>query len=195
MIRFEEQLLLLGVNEVTAAWDDGEVRARDQPRKLLGAWERSAEIGVRHLEVELEVVATNRRVNVVEEGFDLAVMFMDVNDDSSLVARKLESAEHRCCASPAYIATHGVPKSPEDVRSHSCIVYGESRQAVWRFERGEDKRRVAIHGRMSVNSFLMAHDAALRGAPDGRSSEMADRLGGVVLKRQGKGWADKKASI
>jgi DNA-binding transcriptional LysR family regulator len=123
----------------------------------------AAEFALRHPEVEVEVVATNRRVNVVEEGFDLAVMFMDVNDDSSLVARKLESAEHRCCASPAYVAAHGAPKSPEDVRSHSCIVYGENRQAVWRFERGEDKRRVAIHGRMSVNSFLMAHDAALRG--------------------------------
>ena len=51
-------------------------------------------------------------MNVVEEGFDLAVMFMDVNEDSSLVARKLESADHRCCASPtAYIAEHWRAKS------------------------------------------------------------------------------------
>lgn len=123
----------------------------------------AAEFALRYPEVELELVATNRRVNVVEEGFDLAVMFMDVNADSSLVARKLESARHRCCASPAYIAAHGAPKSPEDVQSHPCIVSGEGRQTVWRFEREADVRRVAVHGRMSVNSFLMAHEAALRG--------------------------------
>jgi DNA-binding transcriptional LysR family regulator len=122
-----------------------------------------AEFALKYREVEIEVVATNRRVNIVEEGFDLAVVFMGVNEDSSLVARKLESADHRCCASPAYLAEHGAPETPEDVRVHACVVYGEGRDATWRFERGADVRRVAVHGRMSVNSFLMAHDAALRG--------------------------------
>jgi DNA-binding transcriptional LysR family regulator len=70
---------------------------------------------------------------------------------------------HRCCASPAYVAAHGAPKAPEDVRDHACIVCGESRDATWRFERGDDLRRVAVHGWMSVNSFFMAHDATLRG--------------------------------
>jgi DNA-binding transcriptional LysR family regulator len=123
----------------------------------------AAEFARKNPGVEIEVVATNRRVNVVEEGFDLAVMFMKVNEDSNLVSRKLESAVHRCCASPAYIAEHGVPRAPEDVRGHTCVVFGEDRNATWRFERGADMRRVAGHGRMSVNSFLMAHDAALRG--------------------------------
>jgi DNA-binding transcriptional LysR family regulator len=118
----------------------------------------------KYRDVEIEMVATNRRVNVVEEGFDLVVAFMRAHEDSSLVARKLETADHRICASPAYIAAHGSPRTLEDVRAHACIVYGESRDAIWRFERGDDDvQRVAVHGRMSANSFSIAHEAALHG--------------------------------
>ncbi len=88
---------------------------------------------------------------------------MGVDEDSSLVARKLASADHRCCASPEYLAERGAPRTPEDVGAHACVVYGEGRQATWRFERGDEVKRVAVHGRMSFNSFLMAHEAALRG--------------------------------
>jgi DNA-binding transcriptional LysR family regulator len=123
----------------------------------------AAEFVRQHPDVEIEVVATHRRVNVVEEGFDLAVMFMTANEDSSLVARKLESAVHRCCASPAYLAEHGTPAEPEDLRDHTCVVHGEDRNTTWRFERDAGVRRVAVHGRLSVNSFFMAHDAAVRG--------------------------------
>jgi DNA-binding transcriptional LysR family regulator len=49
------------------------------------------------------------------------------------------------------------------VRAHACVVYGEGREATWRFERGAEVQRVAVHGRLSVNSFLLAHDATLRG--------------------------------
>jgi DNA-binding transcriptional LysR family regulator len=123
----------------------------------------AAEFASKHPDVEIEIVATNRRVSLIEEGFDLAIVFMQANEDSGLVARKLESVHHRCCASPAYVATHGAPKAPEDVSAHACVVYGESRDATWRFEHRDEVRRVAVHGRMSVNSFFMAHDATLRG--------------------------------
>ena len=123
----------------------------------------AAEFARKHPDVEIEVVAVNRRVNLVEEGFDLAVTFMDVDEDSSLISRKLESAYHAVCASPAYLGAHDVPKTPEDLREHRCVVFGESRDASWRFERDIDVRRIAVHGRMSVSSFWMAHDAAIRG--------------------------------
>jgi DNA-binding transcriptional LysR family regulator len=123
----------------------------------------AAEFARKHPNVEIEVVAVNRRVNLVEEGFDLAVTFMEVDEDSSLISRKLESAYHAVCASPAYLAEHDVPKTPENLREHQCVVFGESRDASWRFERDSDVRRIAVHGRMSVSSFWMAHDAAIRG--------------------------------
>jgi DNA-binding transcriptional LysR family regulator len=108
-------------------------------------------------------VAANRRVNLIEEGFDLAVVFMGAHEDSSMVARKIVSAELRCCASPAYLAARGLPAQPEELASHSCIVYGDSRQTTWRFERPGEARSIAIRGRLSVNSLMMAHTAAQRG--------------------------------
>jgi DNA-binding transcriptional LysR family regulator len=114
-------------------------------------------------DVEVEIVASNRRVNLIEEGFDLAVVVMGANEDSSMMARKLAISEVRCCASPAYVAARGLPSQPEDVASHSCIVYGDSRQTTWRFERPGEARSIALRGRMSVNSLMMAHTAALRG--------------------------------
>jgi DNA-binding transcriptional LysR family regulator len=114
-------------------------------------------------DVEIEVVAANRRVNLIEEGFDLAVVVMGTHEDSSMLARKLTISDVRCCASPAYVAARGLPSQPEDVVSHSCIVYGESRQTTWRFERPGEARSIALQGRMSVNSLMMAHTAARRG--------------------------------
>ena len=123
----------------------------------------AAEFARKHRDVEIEVVATNRPINLVEEGFDLAVTFMGVNEDSSLVARKLQSAYHHCCASPAYLAENGVPKTPEDLGAHECVVFSEVRDVAWRFERDREVRRIAVRGRLRVNSLWMAHDAALRG--------------------------------
>jgi DNA-binding transcriptional LysR family regulator len=114
-------------------------------------------------DVEIEIVAANRRVNLIEEGFDLAVVVMGAQEDSSMMARKLAISEVRCYASPAYVAARGLPSQPEDVASHRCIVYGDSRQTTWRFERPGEVRPVALRGRMSVNSLMMAHTAARRG--------------------------------
>ena len=114
-------------------------------------------------DVEIEIVASNRRVNLIEEGFDLAVVIMGAHEDSSMLARKLAVSEVRCCASPAYVAARGLPSQPEDVASHSCIVYGDSRQTTWRFERPGESRSIALRGRMAVNSLMMAHTAARRG--------------------------------
>ena len=88
---------------------------------------------------------------------------MTADEDSSLVARKLESVDHCCCVSPAYLATRGAPAAPEDLREHATIVYGEARQAVWRFDRGSQQVRVPVEGRLSANSFPIARDAAMSG--------------------------------
>jgi DNA-binding transcriptional LysR family regulator len=114
-------------------------------------------------DVEMEIVASNRRVNLVEEGFDLAVVALGSNEDSSLVGRKLTTSEFRCFASSDYVAAHGLPARPDELLSHRCIVYGDSRQTTWRFERPGETRTLAIRGCLSVNSLVMAHAAAVQG--------------------------------
>jgi len=113
-------------------------------------------------DVEIEIVASNRRVNLVEEGFDLAVVAMASNEDSSLVGRKLTTSEFRCFAGAGYVAARGLPAHPDELPSHRCVVYGDSRQASWRFERPGETRTLAIRGCLSVNSLVMAHLAALQ---------------------------------
>src|SRR5256885_1108433 len=61
-----------------------------------------------------------RAVNVVEEGFDLAIRIADLAD-SSLAARKLAPNRRVVCASPDYLRRHGTPQTPQDLTGHNCL--------------------------------------------------------------------------
>src|SRR3954467_12448327 len=71
--------------------------------------------------VQLALSLSDRNVNVMDEGFDLAVCIADLRD-SSLAARKLAPNRRVVCASPAYLAAHGTPRTPEDLAKHNCLV-------------------------------------------------------------------------
>jgi len=75
-----------------------------------------------HPGLEVELSATDRRVDLVREGFD-CVLRVGALDESSLVARRLGSFPLVNCASPGYIARHGMPTSPDDLTSHRLIHY------------------------------------------------------------------------
>lgn len=79
-----------------------------------------AEFGARYPAVQLFVDLTNRRVDLLEEGFDLAIR-AGVLPDSSLVARTLGRAAARLYAAPAYLGRHGNPQAPDDLGSHALI--------------------------------------------------------------------------
>lgn len=106
-----------------------------------------------HPRVNLELVLADRRVNVVEEGFDVAIV-LGALDDSTLVARKLTEAPVHYVASPAYLKKYGVPKTLRDAR---CI--GFSPFETW--EVGGVKTR--IDPVLMVNDSEFACDAAVRG--------------------------------
>lgn len=103
--------------------------------------------------VEAEVVFDDRYVNLVEEGFDLAVR-TGVPSDTSARGRKLMESRRRLVAAPAYIAARGLPTRPEDLTDHDCLVHGDaSSPSVWRFGRGDGVfLPVAIRGRVAVNN-------------------------------------------
>lgn len=106
-----------------------------------------------HPRVEVELVLADRRVNVVEEGFDVAIVLGSL-DDSSLVARRLMEAPVHYVASPAYLKKYGVPKT---LRGARCI--GFSPFETW--EVGGVKTR--IDPVLMVNDSEFACDAAVRG--------------------------------
>jgi LysR family transcriptional regulator for bpeEF and oprC len=106
----------------------------------------------RYPDVTLAVSFTDRYVDLVEEGIDVAIRF-DPLDDSSLIARRLTDSRVRVVGAPAYFAKHGRPKTPDDLSRHNCLayMYRESRLSrAWSFVRnGRDVSRMPS-GSMSL---------------------------------------------
>lgn len=121
-----------------------------------------AEFLQRHPEVRFDVSLSDRVVDLVEEGFDLAIRIGPPGADN-LVARKLGETRLVPCASPQYLAKHGAPKAPEDLAQHNCFTYEYvSPRHVWRFrDRSGAERSVRVAGGLhSNNGDLLAEVAA-----------------------------------
>ena len=93
--------------------------------------------------IGIDVAFTNRMVNLVEEGFDLAIR-ISASIDPNLVARRLATTAVVACASPDYLAKHGTPRKPADLERHNCLVFRDSPYfRDWSFEK--DGKRTSIH--------------------------------------------------
>ncbi len=115
-----------------------------------------------HPGVDVEVDLSDRTVDLIGEGYDLALR-IGILEDSSLVARRIGAVERVYCASPAYLAAHGTSLAPEQMRGHDCLPYGHARQVQWQFK-GEGKgTSIAVSGRMRANNGEMLRDAAVAG--------------------------------
>jgi len=118
----------------------------------------------RYPDLTLDLQLEDRRVDIVKEGFDLAIRGTDRLEDSSLIARKLMSLRHVVCGSPAYFEHAGHPRTPEDLRSHNCLQFTLSGHASeWDFTREGRTVRVPVRGRYKVTSSLAVRDALLAG--------------------------------
>jgi DNA-binding transcriptional LysR family regulator len=118
----------------------------------------------RYPEVEIDMTMNDRLVDLVDEGFDVAVRISKLQD-SSLVARKLAPIRRAICASPVYLQERGIPASPDDLEAHECLCY--SNIAVsheWRFAALDGRPwTVEVKGRLSANNGDALVAAALRG--------------------------------
>lgn len=109
--------------------------------------------------VELDILLADRTVDLVAEGFDVALRVATMTD-SSLIARKLCSMRIPLCASPAYLERNGTPRRPEDLVQHHCIVDLNIRwRDSWRFERNGEPLVVKVRPAFSVNSACAVRDA------------------------------------
>lgn len=117
----------------------------------------------RHPGIELDLTLDDRIVDLLAEGFDVALRIGSLRD-SSLVARRLATARVVCAASPAYLARAGTPAEPDDLRRHDCLRYTYRRSPdVWEFVRGGEVRAVRVRGSLSANNGDALRAAALRG--------------------------------
>ncbi|HEX7053372.1 MAG TPA: LysR family transcriptional regulator [Burkholderiales bacterium] len=118
-----------------------------------------------HPGVRFDVSLSDRIVDLVEEGFDLAVRIGSPGPDN-LVARKLGETRLVPCASPGYLAERGAPAVPEDLARHNCFTYEYvSPRNVWRFrDRDGAERSVRVSGSLHSNNGDLLAEAAARGA-------------------------------
>lgn len=116
-----------------------------------------------HPEVTLDLRLEDRFVDLVEEGIDLALR-ISAAQDSSLIARRIADMQHAVCVSPNYLKGRSVPKRPEDLRGHACIIDTNLQgQANWRLVENGQTISVHVNGPVRVNSPLSARDAAVAG--------------------------------
>ena len=117
-----------------------------------------------HPNVDFDLDLNDRRVDLVEEGMDLAVRIGHLKD-SSLIARKLFDVRTAVLASPDYLEKFGEPQRPEDLADHRCLVYtniAEPRRWVWTDPDGK-RRSVTVGKGMSASSGDFLCEAAVAG--------------------------------
>lgn len=118
----------------------------------------------RHPGITLEMRMDDRLVDLVAEGFDLAIRIASLTD-STLVARRLAPCRFVVCGSQAYFNRYGVPQVPDDLREHNCIIYLYSQPPnIWRFRDPKGQEiAVAVRGNLRVNNGIVEREAAVRG--------------------------------
>ena len=117
----------------------------------------------RYPELQLEFNFSDRTVDLVEEGIDMALRITG-ELKTSLVARKLAPVSLVCCASPAYLEQHGTPQIPDDLRAHNCLTYSYAPTGnTWTFLRDGREVQVQVKGQLRANNGDMNRLAAING--------------------------------
>ncbi len=118
-----------------------------------------------HPEVRFDISASNRFVDLVEEGLDLAIRIGDLGNPN-LIARKIGSMRLLACASPSYLKRNGTPKRPDDLTAHNCFTYEYAPvKNLWHFlDQKQKEIGVKIDGSVHANNGEMLAAIAVAGA-------------------------------
>lgn len=163
---------------ILADLDEAEAEASDRHAALKGSLRVAAPLGFgaehltpividfmrAHPQVEIELDLSDRVVDLVAEGFELAIRIGTLRD-SSLVARKLADVRVLACAAPALIAERGAPAHPDDLRAWPALCYtGSERGDLWRYRAPDGVTgSVPMQVRMLANNGGVLRDAAIAG--------------------------------
>ncbi|MDH4114222.1 MAG: LysR family transcriptional regulator [Burkholderiaceae bacterium] len=135
----------------------------------------------RYPEVELDITVNDREPDFAEEGIDLAVRSGDVADQS-LIARRICLMERVICAAPSYLKAHGVPRTPDDLLDHNCLLVSSHPDlAYWPFDTPQGLRSVKVGGNLMANNAETVVQLAILGLGITR---LGDILVGEPLHRK-----------
>ena len=117
-----------------------------------------------HPEITIRLDMSDRRVDLVEDGFDLAIRIGALKD-SSLIARKIGAFRHVVCAAPSFFAARAVPERPEDIEGWPGLCYGNLQHPeVWTYSGPNEKQgNVTVEPRLIANNGDALREAAIAG--------------------------------
>ena len=116
-----------------------------------------------HPNLHVEIEFNDRMVDLLAEGFDVALR-IGYLQDSSLVVRKIASSSMHFVASPEYLAKHGTPQTPDDLEHHDCLLYkATGNQIYWEFNNGSKVQRLKMRSKLVCNNGLTLTDLAVSG--------------------------------
>ena len=114
-------------------------------------------------QIRLDLSLNDRHVDLIEEGFDLAIRIGNL-PDSSFRARKLATDRRVVCGSPDYFRRYPPPRTPEDLVRHNCLTYSQAgRDDIWRFSGPEGESKVRVEGNIRIDNGDALRLAALEG--------------------------------
>ena len=123
-----------------------------------------SEFTAQHPDVNVELDASDRVVDLIEEGFDVAIRIGPL-PESTLIAKKLTSFTSLLCASPAYLARKKAPTTGDDIEEHDKVLFfPHSRGATWTLQNGGQTFEISRPAKFSSNNLMAVRAAALAGA-------------------------------
>ena len=119
---------------------------------------------VQNPQIRVELELDERQTNIVNEGFDIAVRIGESGDDTSLVNRPIAELERILAAAPAYLAQHGEPQTPDELRQHRCISYSNLQaHNFWRLRGNGEQFNAHVNCVLTSNNGLALREAAIAG--------------------------------
>lgn len=116
-----------------------------------------------HPDLTIDMILQSSPGDLIDEGIDIAI-YLGAMDDTSMVARKLASSSLVVCGSPEYLAKNGIPKTPEDLLTHSCLVnWAIAPRNKWQFKSEAGFKVINVSGRMQSNAAHTIRIAAING--------------------------------
>jgi len=123
-----------------------------------------ARFSVPHPQLAPMLYVDDALLDPIEHGFDLTVRVGGIPDVHALAMRQLAPCRGVLCASPAYLARHGVPQSPQDLHQHRCLHFSHLTDGTqWHFARGAERQTVRVQAAFTANNGVVLQRAAQRG--------------------------------
>lgn len=117
-------------------------------------------------EIQLDLDLSSRRVDLVGERYDLVIRMGELNDDMTVVARRIDEVHFALYASPIYLALHPAPSHPDELINHAAVrlLSGKGKAVPWKLQSGKNEWLGVPPGRLSLNSLDMIQQLLLDGA-------------------------------